>query len=559
MMINKPPSQPSNPSNEQRHVLLKNALSSAGREEDFNNIIDLLSPPPDILNYSTPGSLKGTKIGIVGGGLAGMSAAFELRKLGCDITIFEARDDRIGGRVYTHYFDEDKKLYGELGAIRIPVSHETVWHYVNLFNLNTEPFVQRNPNGFLYVQNTRIRNQPGEIEKKLYPKFNLNQIERNTPWSELYDYAFNTPLKKLHPSIRTEILKVLPIYNPEYVPLLNISLRQNFEFLGLSSGAIELITSIDPFLSSLIDLSFNQYLSQNYPVNLAYVYRISGGLVNLPLAFYKSLSSETPTEYTNLEVNNLGNIKWKLGYWVSGIYKSQDSNEVILKYKDKSITESSYEAFNYVVCAIPFSTLRTVEINPVFSNEKMQIIRELNYVDSQRTLYLCNKRFWEEDADYGRINGGISYTDLSIANILYPSDHMNNGNPNEPGVLIASYNQGRDATYLGNTSPAVHNEIVKRQVERVHGLPNKYLDSIVQDYKYLTWNDEEWSRGCVCKFTPEQKRIFSNTLIKPEYNNSIFFAGEHISATHSWMQGSLYTGMIAANKIAQNYNVRKNK
>lgn len=142
--------QPSNPSDEQRYDLLKDALREAGRQEDYTNILKLLNPPPDILNYSYPGEFKGLKIGIIGGGLAGMSAAFELRKLGCNITIFDAEENRIGGRVHTHYFDEHKKLYGEFGAMRIPVAHQTTWHYLNIFELSTEPFIQNNPNAYMF-------------------------------------------------------------------------------------------------------------------------------------------------------------------------------------------------------------------------------------------------------------------------------------------------------------------------------------------------------------------------------------------------------------------------
>jgi monoamine oxidase len=98
-----------NPTDEQRHEMLKNALENAGRPEDYEFIIRLLSPAPDITNITAPGELRGVKVGIIGGGLAGMSAAYELRKTGADITIFEASNDRIGGRVYTYYFDPKGK------------------------------------------------------------------------------------------------------------------------------------------------------------------------------------------------------------------------------------------------------------------------------------------------------------------------------------------------------------------------------------------------------------------------------------------------------------------
>ncbi len=554
MESNKPYKQPPNPTDKQRHTLLKDALDNADRPEDYENIINALSPPPNILNYAYPGELKGIKVGIIGGGLAGMSAAFELRKLGCDITIFDA-EDRIGGRVYTYYFTKDKKLYSELGAMRIPISHETTWHYINLFRLNTSPFIQNNPNGFVYVNNTRVRNYPENIKEKIYPKYNLTEWERSTPWTELYDYALNFHLNNLNPHIRTEILNILPMYNPQYNTLLNISIRENFEMLGLSPDAVNLIASTDSFIGSLIDTSYNEVLQDNYPVNFSYMYRICGGNVNLPLAFYKSLISEAPKEYDTISQNNLGTITWKGGNWVTGIYKFKNENQVLIKYKN--ISEDALESFDYIVCAIPFSTLSTVDVNPVFSNRKMQAIRELNYVNGQKTLLLCNKRFWEEDKDYGRIIGGISYTDLSVTNIVYPSDHAtNNGSPDEPGVLVGSYSLNNYATHLGS-NPDIRIELVKRQIERVHGLPKNYLDSIVTQFKYLDWNSQQWFRGAVAFLNPEQKRIFSYDILKPEYDNKVFFAGEHTSATHAWMQGALHSGMLSADKIALNAKIQK--
>jgi monoamine oxidase len=50
--------------------------------------------------------------------------------------------------------------------------------------------------------------------------------------------------------------------------------------------------------------------------------------------------------------------------------------------------------------------------------------------------------------------------------------------------------------------------------------------------------------------TPEQKRLFSYACTQPEYDGRVFFAGEHISAKHRWMQGALKSGMEAANALA---------
>ena len=195
-----PLNQIPNPTNEQRHELLRDTLTGVGRAEDYNNILHLLSPPPDITEYVAPGELKGVTIGIIGGGLAGMAAAYELRKVGADITVFEASNDRIGGRVYTYYFDSDKRYYGEFGAMRIPISHETTWHYINLLKLDTLSMASPIRNNFLYVHNTRLR-VTESITDMLYPKYNLEPWERNTPWPELSNYAFTYILDQLPPLI----------------------------------------------------------------------------------------------------------------------------------------------------------------------------------------------------------------------------------------------------------------------------------------------------------------------------------------------------------------------
>ena len=150
--------QPINPTDEERHRMLKLALEEANHIEDYDSLIELLSPPKDITTILSPGQCKGISIGIIGGGIAGLSAAFELRKLGFNITIFEKQISRIGGRIYTHYFDKSKRFYGEVGAMRIPTSHEATWHYINLFNLQTRPFIQNNDNALIYVRNKRVRN-----------------------------------------------------------------------------------------------------------------------------------------------------------------------------------------------------------------------------------------------------------------------------------------------------------------------------------------------------------------------------------------------------------------
>lgn len=553
-----PLNQVINPTNEQRRKMTMDALEAEGRLEDYDYIVNLLSPPPDITNYALPGEMHGIKIAVIGGGLAGLSAAFELRKLGADITILESNKDRIGGRVYTYYFDEEGNYYNELGAHRIPVTHETTWHYINLFNLNTYPLSVRERNNFLYVHNTRLRTSDS-IEKILYPLYDLTPAERNTPWPELNDYAFSYLMKQLPPNIRSELIQILPRYSPEYLPLTDYSIRQTFEHLGLSQGAISLISGVDSGTGATLNISYDEAIGSEYTLDYRNIYTVEGGMVYLPYAFIQSFYSQHPPQYSTIPTSKLGTVRYSMGQTVTGIYYSQNDNKVVLAYQNETDYKTNRDSFDYVVCSIPYSTLRDIQINPLFTNPKMQAILEYNYMDSQKTLFMCNQRFWERDTDYGRITGGFSQTDLPIQYIFYPRCNPLYAQqipctPDDPGVLVASYNYHLNATRVGNMKQVPRYELVRDNVETVHGLPKGFLNSIVEAQKTVIWNNEPFTRGAFAATLPGQKPLFAYEMLKPEFNNQIYFAGEHVSTKHAWMQGSLFTGKEAANQLAAHYH-----
>src|SRR5215510_15526525 len=76
---------------------------------------------------------------IVGGGLAGLSAAYELTQAGHDVTVLEART-RPGGRVLTLRDPFPDGLYADAGATRIPNHHHFTLRYAELFGLTLDPF-----------------------------------------------------------------------------------------------------------------------------------------------------------------------------------------------------------------------------------------------------------------------------------------------------------------------------------------------------------------------------------------------------------------------------------
>src|SRR5215210_213730 len=83
--------------------------------------------------------LKGTpkKVVVVGAGLAGLAAAYELTEAGHDVTVLEAQA-RPGGRVQTMRDQFSDGLYAEAGAMNVYDTHDWTLKYIKLFGLTLD-------------------------------------------------------------------------------------------------------------------------------------------------------------------------------------------------------------------------------------------------------------------------------------------------------------------------------------------------------------------------------------------------------------------------------------
>jgi monoamine oxidase len=116
--------------------------------------------PAGAENFTLPAtSGNGRSVVILGGGIAGLVSAYELRKAGYRVTVLEARN-RIGGRVWSirggdrivqtgrpdQHASFDPGLYFNAGAARIPSTHRVILGYARQFGVKFETFVNVNPN-----------------------------------------------------------------------------------------------------------------------------------------------------------------------------------------------------------------------------------------------------------------------------------------------------------------------------------------------------------------------------------------------------------------------------
>ena len=91
---------------------------------------------------------------VMGAGLAGLVAAYELRAQGHEPLVLEAQN-RVGGRIYTlRCFAPG--LYAEAGGMRIPRSHDLTLEYCERFGLELRPFVMGNPKALVHLGGQRV-------------------------------------------------------------------------------------------------------------------------------------------------------------------------------------------------------------------------------------------------------------------------------------------------------------------------------------------------------------------------------------------------------------------
>lgn len=544
------PPQPDNPADADRYALGRYALGQKGWPEDFDGILAAMAPPRDICGIAAPGSFQGVKVGVLGAGLAGLSAAYELRKMGFNITLYDM-EERVGGRVYTRFFG--KALYGEFGAMRIPVLHETVWHYLDEFCLSTRPFIQNNPNAFVYLKGIRVRNDPdgSGVAASIAPRFELMAAERAMSGQQLFARGIESPLLTASPQERLETITTKPRYSDAARLWSASSSLETMEAAGLSQGAARLAADFQPLLYANLYNSYIDYVQETYPANLTFLYEIRGGMCRLPLALFRSFS--LPAPYRGIPARLTGEVRFCGGCRVEGLRLMPGAQKCRVCFRRLGTGRPESADFDFLVCAIPFSTLRMVAVDPPFGSIKMRAIREVNYLSAQKTLLLCRPRFWERQG----IFGGGSVTDLPIASIWYPSDHAQEAAPGcggrarreAPGVLVGSYNFGLDTTRLTGQPEAGLLASLEREIARVHGLTKEAVERGVLEMSSMNWDRQPSSRGALCFFAPQQKELFSYAMTQPEYGGRVFFAGEHISAVHRWMQGALQTGMQAADDL----------
>ena len=456
------------------------------------------------------GSGRGRSIVILGAGIAGLVAAYELRRAGWNVTVLEARD-RVGGRVWTVRGGDrieqigrpdqvctfSDGLYLNAGAARIPGAHHTILGYAREFKVPLEIMVNVNRAAKWDFGGRQIANRQAVHDTRgRFAELLAKAIDKGA-----LDQELNAEDKR-------NLRQFLGFYG---------SLNERGEYVSEGrSGYAELPGGytvqgrpVTPMrLADLarqrgwgLPLVFEEFFDQQAPM-----LQPVGGMDRIPLAFYERVRPAVRLNSSVLEIRRRG-----------------DGVRIVHGPGRQQIDA------DYCLCTLPVNLLARIPSD--FSREKQAALQGVPYGPAVKVGFE-SPRFWETDDG---IYGGIAWTDALSENLIYPS-----GDWQAPkGVLVAAYSlnwieQG-NADKFAALSHEERFRICRQVVERLHPGRSRELAKPVT----VAWKLTPYSEGV----GPDSPDWFSSPrapryaeLLKPE--GPIFFAGEHLSYLLFWQEGA---------------------
>tara|TARA_R110002073_G_scaffold73085_17_gene178876 strand:- start:28637 stop:30394 length:1758 start_codon:yes stop_codon:yes gene_type:complete len=555
--------------------------------------------PIEIQLSSIANADKGARksVAILGAGVAGLSAAYELAKLGHKVTLLEG-SQRIGGRVWTKKFDSG--AYHEYGAMRIPASHDYTRHYIKESSLKLRRFVtayKEHLNSFFHFRNevSRIA-EAGRNGFYGKAKFELS-VEHSLVATGIVPPAIlgGVLLREVQ-SLDVEDIASLFGNRGTLTPRARFLTRTSLRDFLLSrlcgtreelKEALELV-GISTGLEVWWDKSAGMFIRDEITRNAEGLEEIENGMDSLPTALAE-------------KCRQLANpVDIKLNHRVSAISANDGGVRILISQLKKDeppvpevaigpqINDSIWCSFDRVICTIPFPVLRDISLQG-FSGTKLRAVRNLGYASSTKVLLHCNERFWETKY---QIFGGASFSDQITRATYYPSDntpplspsaafevpddrskrHLPGGSyapslslfqqgraqafaaPTEDettakavkaGVIVGSYNWGRDARRMGSVSLSERKQACINVIKKFH----PEVETACDDVASIAWDRHPWSRGAFCFFQPGDFELYFRDAIRPEKN--VHFAGEHCSLDQGWIQGALISALRAVEEVVR--------
>jgi monoamine oxidase len=463
------------------------------------------------------------RIAIVGGGLAGLNAAYQLRKAGHRATIYEASSGNAWGRIQTRYASNG--LMAELGGEFIDSNHTDMLRLAREFRL---PLIDIAANvrqsrvaGDTFFFNGREVSE-AEVVREFRPVAKKIAVDAaKLPESITYRGEDVTPeVTRLdHTSIEQYLSDELHLSPSDLLyRLLTAAYTSEFGLETNDQSALNLLTMID----TDVRRGFKVFGDSDER------FRLRDGNHRLIEALTERLGSQIETGRKLEAIRPLGS-----GYSLHFV----EGREVVA---------------DFVVLALPFSMLRGVDLILVeLSPKKRSAITDLGYGTNAKLLVDVSSRAWRAQSRSGYLFNEVVQNGWD--NSLGQRGDRGLGGytvflGGEAGRKLAWDRIGYDAPWIshdGETdttppTPFGQNPYLKT-LDRVFP---KFLHTITST-QVANWTTNPFARGSYAAYRPGQWTTLAGAEAEPAGN--IFFCGEHCSADfQGFMNGAAQTGREAA-------------
>jgi len=475
-------------------------------------------------NFVPPGQLRrgrggsGKHVIVLGAGIAGLTAAYELGKAGYKVTLLEGRN-RSGGRNWTvrggdtetetdgvtQMCQFDQGEYMNAGPARLPQHHVTI-EYCRELGVPLEVFTNQNADAYYYNEGSGFGPLGGE------------KVRHRTAKADLYGYTAQLLAKAADQGALD-----IPLSDADRELLIgfmrsfgNLTGSNNYEGstrrgFRVSPSAGSQRGEVDPpfALSDLLQSRFGLRFAFEFGWDQAMLmFQPVGGMDAIPKALENAIRPTAKSIY---------------GAKVSGIYNS--NNGVRVEYQDNSRVPKQIEG-DYCICTIPPQILKNIPSN--FSSEVVDALDVPVPVSTGKIGLQYRRRFWEEDE---KILGGITNTNLNVSTIWYPS----HGYLGRKGVVVGYYNFGGNANFYSDLDPRSREQEALMQGAKIHG--PAYINELENSFS-VSWIKTPFSEGGWVGWpTSGGERVPAYDLLnQPEGN--VHFAGDHLSYYIAWQAGA---------------------
>ncbi|MBO8187767.1 flavin monoamine oxidase family protein [Streptomyces spirodelae] len=500
---------------------------------------DFLTHPAGL--GAVPPTEHGTEVAVIGGGLSGLVAAYELMKMGLKPVVYEA--DQLGGRLRTATFEGgDPSLNAEMGAMRFPPSSTALQHYIDLVDLETKPF----PNPLAPDTPSTVIDLKGETHyartlEDLPPVYHQVMDAWNACLEEGADFsAMQQAIRERDvPRIR-EIWSQLveKLDNQTFYGFLCDSAafasfrhREIFGQVGFGTGGWD-----TDFPNSILEILRVVYTGADDDHR-----GIVGGCQQLPLRLWEREPDKLVhwPQGTSLKSLHPGGVHrpavTRLHRTAGNRVTVTDADGDIRTYRAAVFTAQSWLLLSRIDCD-----------DALLPIDHWTAVERTHYMESSKLFVPVDRPFWlDKDPETGRDTMSMTLTDRMTRGTYLLDD-----GPDKPAVICLSYTWCDDSLKWLPLDAGERMEVMLKSLGEIY--PGVDIRKhITGNPLTVSWEDEPYFLGAFKANLPGhyryQRRLFTHFMQEtlPADRRGLFLAGDDISWTAGWAEGAVQTALNA--------------